>query len=102
MVVAVEEWAVGGEMVEHPIQDDAYPELVGVLDQVLPVLLSAEVWIDLEITLRVVSVIGGGVEERVKVKRIHSECLQVVQVPVDPFQVTPHVVTPTWPSIRRL
>ena len=60
-------------MVEHTIHDDAYPELVCMLDQVIPVFLGAEVGIDLVIILGIVTVIGGRVEDGVEVKGIHPK-----------------------------
>ena len=54
-------------VVEDAVQHDAHAELVGMLHQVLPVFLRAEVGIDLEIVLRIVAMVGSGVEDGVEV-----------------------------------
>ena len=76
MVVAVKERAVGGHVIEHAIQHDAYAKLVGMLDQIIPILLRAKVGIDLLIVLRIVGMVGTGVEDRVEVNGIDTQRLR--------------------------
>ena len=75
-MVAVEERAVGGHVIEDAVQDDAMPAVRGVLDQVLPILLRAEVGIDLVVVLGVVAVVGAGVEDRVEVEGVDAQRLE--------------------------
>ena len=82
-------------MVEHPIQHDTDATLVGMLDQVLPVLLCSKVGVDLPVILCIVGVVGPGIEERVEVNRIDTQRFQVVQVLVHALEVAAEVIAPT-------
>ena len=70
-------------MIEHAIQHNAHAELIGMLDQIVEILLGAEVRIDLEIILRIIRVIGARIEDRVEVQRIDTERLQIFQFLID-------------------
>ena len=60
-------------MVENTIHHKADSQLIGMFDQILPILLRAEVWIDLVVILCVVGVVGGRVKDRVEVDRIYTQ-----------------------------
>ena len=72
-MVAVEDGAVGRHVVEDAIQHDAHAALFGVLDQVLPILLCAEVGINLVVVLRVVAMVGARIEDRVEVECVDAQ-----------------------------
>ena len=92
-------------MVEHAIQDNAHAQLIGMLDQVVKILLRAEVGIDLVVILCVVAVVGTGVEDRIKVKSVDAQRGQIIQVLIDALQVAAEVIAaaarlPWWDSNR--
>src|SRR5688572_15934473 len=107
MVITIEQWTVRRHMIEHAIHYKANSQLIGVFDQILPILLCAKVWVDLVVILGVVGVIGGRVEDRVEIDRIDTQRLQVIQILIHTLEVTAHVIaaaraflgwTPVWRS----
>ena len=95
VVVAVEQRAVGRHVVEHAVEDHPDPPLGRVLDEVVEVLLGAEVGIDLRVVLGVVRVVRPGVEDRVEVDRRDAQRVEVGELLVDAPQVAAHVVAAT-------
>src|SRR5512133_357180 len=97
MVIAIEVRAIRRHVVEHTIENQPDTQLLCVLRQVVPVFLLAEIRIDMQIVLRVVTVVRSGVEDGVHVDRVYSERLEITKLLVDALQVAAKVVTSTRP-----
>ena len=87
VAITIEERTIGRHVVEHPVEDDPHAELLRVLDQVLPILLRSEVWVDPGVVLRVIAMVGAGIEHGVEVDRVHTHRPEIIQRLVDAFQV---------------
>jgi hypothetical protein len=81
-------------VVEDAVEDDPDADLVGMLDEVLPVLLGAEGGIDLRVVLRVVRVVRAGVEDRVEIDRVDAGRLEDLELLVDALEIAAVVVAP--------
>src|SRR5688500_2104181 len=81
-------------MIEHAIHYQAHSQLVGMFDQILPILLRAKVWVDFVVILGIVGVVGGRVEDGVEVDRIDTQRLQIIQILIHTLEITTHVIAP--------
>ena len=73
MTVPIEKLAIGRNMVEDAVQNDPHAALGRMLHEVFPIFLRPEIRINLEVVLRVVPVIGGGIKDRIQIQCIHTE-----------------------------
>ena len=76
------------------------PSLLRMLLQFVPVLLSAEEWVDVEVVLGVVAMVGRRVEDRVEVDSGHAQCFQAVEFLVHALEVAAEVVAPPGDSVQ--
>ncbi len=92
MMVTIEEWTIRGHVVEHAIQHNADAHLIGMFDEVLPILQCAEVSIYIFVILRVIRVIGAGIEDRVEVDRIYTQRFQIRQILIHTSEIATHII----------
>ena len=74
-------------VVEHAIEDDPHPAVVGRVEQLAQRVVAAEQRIDREVVVGVVAVVRGRLEDRGQVERVDPEVLEVVEVLDDAEQV---------------
>ena len=74
-------------VVEHAVEDDPHPALVGPVEQLAQGVVTAEQRVDREVVVRVISMIRGRLEDRRHVDRGHAQVDEVVQVFGDAEQV---------------
>ena len=71
VMVAVKKRAVGGEVIKDAVKNDPHSILIGVFRQVFPILLRAEVRIDLRVVPSVVSMVRGRVKDWIEIQRVY-------------------------------
>ena len=67
-------------VVEHAVEDDPDPAVVGGVEQLAQRRVAAEQRVDREVVVRVVAVVRGRLEDRREVQRVDPEVLEVVEV----------------------
>ena len=85
--VAIKIPAVRTRVRKHPVEHQAYAKGAGLLGEGAKGFLRAEDGVDAVIVRRVVAVVAGGLEDRVQVKRRHTERGQVGQLFADALEV---------------
>lgn len=86
-VVELEEAAAG--MVEHTIEHDVYAAAVGFIEQETKCPAAAQERVDAKIIVRVVAVVGSGLEDGVEIDGVDPQVLQIVQALQHAQQVAP-------------
>ena len=74
-------------VIEHAVEDDAHPALVGAIEQLAQGGIAPEQRVDVEVVVGVVAVVRGRLEDRGHVDGVDPEVLEVVEALDDPEQV---------------
>jgi len=86
-------------VVEHPVDDDADVARVSGVEHLVKSRVAAEDWVYAIVVVRVVAMIGGGLENRREVDSRDAKFLQVIQVLHDAQQVAPLEPINRWPRV---
>ena len=80
-------------MIEDAIQNDVDVLFAGVLDQIIPIFLRAEIGIDFVVVLGIVAVIGTAIKDGVEVDGGDAERFEIIEPFIHALEIAAEIIT---------